>query len=122
MWQQTAKQIDDDVVEEMKHYSWPGNVRELKNVLERMIIMSGERITATDLPEEILATSDETNSPTHHATLREFRDHAERQYVINTLKRHQGNITQAAQELGVGRPYLHKRLGQLNIEKKDYFN
>ena len=49
------KPIDDEVFDELKRHDWPGNVRELQNVLERLMIMSGERITTLDLPEEILA-------------------------------------------------------------------
>ena len=51
------KPIDDEVLEELKRHDWPGNVRELQNLLERLMIMSGERITTFDLPEEFLALS-----------------------------------------------------------------
>ena len=46
------KPIDDDVLEALGERSWPGNVRELRNVVERMAILSGDRITLDDLPEE----------------------------------------------------------------------
>lgn len=115
------KIIDEDVFWELKKYSWPGNVRELQNVLERVIIMSGSRITIADLPEEILATSDNPPTQPHGSALKEFRDRAEREFIIGTLKRNNGNISQTALELGVGRTYLHKRLTLLGINKKDYF-
>ena len=52
------KAIDDDVLSELKRYPWPGNVRELQNVMERIVTMSGERITLLDIPEEIVAVGD----------------------------------------------------------------
>jgi DNA-binding NtrC family response regulator len=52
------KVIENEVVWELQRYAWPGNVRELQNVLERMLIMSGERVSIRDLPEELLAQDD----------------------------------------------------------------
>ena len=75
-------------------------MRELQNVLERMLIMSGERVSIGDLPEELLAQDDPAggNRP---SALKEFRDNAEREFVIAALKRHNGNVSQSAIELGV---------------------
>ncbi len=113
------KAIDAEVFEELRRYHWPGNVRELQNVLERLLIMCPDRITVMDLPEEIL----EANRPqagTTASSLRDFRDRAEREHIIATLRRHKGNVSQSALELGVGRTYLHKRLSVLQITKKDF--
>jgi two-component system nitrogen regulation response regulator NtrX len=113
------KSIDDEALDELRRYDWPGNVRELQNVLERLLIMSGERITVLDLPEEILAPARRGDSAPVSA-LKEFRDRAERDHIIATLRRLNGNVSQAALELGVGRTYLHKRLSVLQIGKKDF--
>jgi two-component system nitrogen regulation response regulator NtrX len=115
------KTIEDDVVNELKRYSWPGNVRELGNVMERMLIMSGERVTSGDLPEEILEAAGEAPGVRGASTLKQFRDKAERDFVLEILRRHAGNISQSALELGVRRTYLHRRLAQLGITKRDYF-
>jgi DNA-binding NtrC family response regulator len=114
------KPIDDEVFEELRRYHWPGNVRELQNVLERLLIMSGERITTLDLPEEILSVTARSGSSPGVPALKQFRDGAEREYIIATLRRHNGNVSQAALELGVGRTYLHKRLAVLQITKKEF--
>jgi DNA-binding NtrC family response regulator len=113
------KQIDEDVLWELKRYAWPGNVRELENVLERMLIMSGERITVMNLPDEIFTT--ESDLVTTGSALREYRDRTEREYILTVLRKHDGNVSQAAAELGVRRPYLHKRMGVLGIAKKDIY-
>jgi len=115
------KAIDDEVFSELQRYSWPGNVRELQNVIERIVTMSGERISVLDIPEEIVAIEDPGN---RHAGsgLREFRDRAERDFILSTLRRNLGNVSQSAIELGVGRSYLHRRLAVLGIAKKDWFS
>lgn len=115
------KAIDEEVFWELKKYSWPGNVRELQNMLERLIIMSGTRITIADLPEEIFSTNDHSSIQPRSSLLKDFRDRAEREFIISTIKKSKGNISQTALELGVGRTYLHKRLTLLSINKKDYF-
>jgi two-component system nitrogen regulation response regulator NtrX len=115
------KPIDDDVLLEMQRYSWPGNVRELQNVLERMLIMSGESVSVNDLPEELLDPEDGLES-SRGSALKEYRDHAERGFIIDALKKNSGNITQAAADLGVRRTYLHKRLAVLKIGKKEFFS
>lgn len=121
-----SKPLDDEALIELQQYSWPGNVRELSNVLERALIMSGERITVLDLPEELLDSESAGDraivSSAAAGTLKRQRDAAEREVIINTLRRHGGNISQGALELGVRRPYLHRRMATLGIGKKDYFS
>ncbi len=116
-----VKPIDDDVLSELQRYKWPGNVRELQNVMERIVTMSGDRVTVLDIPEEILSADDLTAERHAGSALREFRDKAERDFILSTLRRNLGNISQSAIELGVGRSYLHRRLAVLGIAKKDWF-
>jgi two-component system, NtrC family, nitrogen regulation response regulator NtrX len=114
-----VKPIDDDVLEEFSRHDWPGNVRELSNLLERLLIMSGDRITLLDVPEDLLAVP-EAGEQVGASPLKQYRDRAERDYIVATLRRLNGNVSQAALELGVGRTYLHKRLAVLGIGKKDF--
>jgi two-component system nitrogen regulation response regulator NtrX len=113
------KTLEEDVVWELQRYRWPGNVRELQNVLERMLIMSGEQVSVRDLPEELL--QDDPDARDKVSALKEFRDLAEREFVIEALRRNNGNVSQSATELGVRRTYLHRRMVVLKINKKDYF-
>ena len=113
------KTLEEDVVWELQRYRWPGNVRELQNVLERMLIMSGEQVSVRDLPEELL--QDDPDARDKVSALKEFRDLAEREFVIEALRRNHGNVSQSATELGVRRTYLHRRMVVLKINKKDYF-
>jgi two-component system nitrogen regulation response regulator NtrX len=113
------KPIDEEVLAALRRHQWPGNIRELQNIMERLVIMSGPRITLADLPAEIVGPTRPTSERTR-AGLREFRDRAEREFIISTLKKNGGNITQSALDLGVGRSYLHRRLAVLGVEKKHW--
>jgi two-component system nitrogen regulation response regulator NtrX len=111
------KSIDDSASRLLAQYSWPGNVRELRNVIERLIIMvPGEVITAQDLaflgggarPEPAAATA-ETQM------LHDARDAFERDYILKTLARQQGNISRTAEVLGIERSNLYRKMRSLGI-------
>lgn len=53
-YKQTPKEIDDDAMQALQEYNWTGNIRELRNVVERLIILSGKRITKKDIDNYIL--------------------------------------------------------------------
>jgi DNA-binding NtrC family response regulator len=120
------KPVDPEVYRRLSQYRWPGNVRELRNLCERLVIMSGERVAEADVPAEV--------GPRPHAApaggggpadlsrygevgLRELRDLVERDYILQKLEEHDWNITQAAQALGVERTNLHKKIKQHGLSR-----
>jgi two-component system nitrogen regulation response regulator NtrX len=120
------KPVDPEVYERLRQYRWPGNVRELRNVCERMVIMSGERITAADVPEAVGPRAASVPQPGAggadlsrygEVPLRELRDLVERDYILKKLEEHDWNITQAAQALGVERTNLHKKIKQHGLSR-----
>ncbi len=122
----TEKPIDEDVLEALTHRSWPGNVRELRNVVERMAILSGDRITMSDLPEAGRLGAASVDLPTLEGddggrpTLREYRERAEKHYILTTLEECGWNISKAAGELGVERTNLHKKMRSYGINRRDH--
>ncbi|MCP4675717.1 MAG: sigma-54-dependent Fis family transcriptional regulator [Deltaproteobacteria bacterium] len=118
-----VKAIDQEVIQCLAGYTWPGNVRELKNIAERLMIMSGDRITVTDLPEQIAGSKPAaamfTSFDGPRPTLREFRETAERQYIQDTLEENDWNISRTAQVLGIERTNLHKKLKALGLSRND---
>ena len=77
----------------------PGISASYRTFSSVMLIMSGERVSVRDLPEELL--QDEPTERGKISALREFRDQAERDLVSSTLKRNNGNVSQSALELKV---------------------
>ncbi|MDB4998409.1 MAG: Response regulator of zinc sigma-54-dependent two-component system [Myxococcaceae bacterium] len=137
------KPIDPEVIRALVARKWPGNVRELKNVVERMAILSGEHVTIADLPEDphespfeedngtdpatpdAVVEEDAHVDPTHkpaplpgeYMTLRDFREHSERKYIVDTLKLTGWNISRTAVVLGVERTNLHKKIRAYAIKR-----
>jgi len=100
-----------DALESIDAYGWPGNVRELENVIKRAVIMAdGNAITAEDVglaaPED---ASDTLN-------LRQVREHAERNAVLRVLGRVNGNLSKAADLLGVSRPTLYDLMHRFGLK------
>jgi len=93
-------------------YQWPGNIRELENRVKRAVIMAGgQKLTPVDL---------ELTSPYSKFVgqgLREAREALEKDLIQNTLSKNKGNITKAAEELGVSRPTLYELMEKLEIGK-----
>jgi two-component system nitrogen regulation response regulator NtrX len=125
------KPIDDEVLEALAERRWPGNVRELRNVVERMAILSGDRITLDDLPAEgVLSEVRRESAPPsdfpgmldeagERLTLREYRSRAEKDYIVQTLDEVGWNISRAATILGVERTNLHKKMRSYGIRREE---
>jgi len=125
------KPIDDEVLDALAERPWPGNVRELRNVVERMAILSGDRITLDDLPEEgVLSEVRRESSPPsdlpatldeagERLTLRDYRSRAEKDYILQTLDEVGWNISRAATILGVERTNLHKKMRSYGIRREE---
>src|SRR6058998_3433447 len=104
-----------DALRAIARYSWPGNVRELQNRAKRGVIMAGgSRVSAKDLELE----PDQGVVSSSASTLREAREHVEREMIEQALKRNSGKITSAAADLGISRPTLYELMGNLGISKE----
>jgi DNA-binding NtrC family response regulator len=138
------KRVDPAVFVRLAERPWPGNVRELRNVIERMVILSGPEITPDDVPPSGLArdggaavasAKPQSVAPGTNGTarglsvplpegetmpsLRDFRDRAEREYIRLTLQTCDWNISRAAALLGVERTNLHKKMRALGIHRSE---
>ena len=102
----------------MTGYAWKGNVRELKNIVERLMIMTDrDTIERTDLPEAVRERSGAALPDAAGVkTLREFRDLAERDFLLAKLEANGWNISQTAREIDTPRSNLYKKLEQYGIK------
>jgi len=119
------KQLSDAARDVLLKYRWPGNVRELKNLIERLVIMvPGERIERRHLPPAL--HHDHTRPPAARApgqapraagfaTLQEARAAYERDYILRKLEESQGNVSRAAEVLGLERSHLYRKMKSLGI-------
>lgn len=114
-----VKQIEPACLRLFEKYAWPGNVRELTNILERMIIMGGDKLRVDDIPRDITFTA---QTRAGQLSLKEYRANTEREFIIQRLKLFDGNISQVAQSLAIDRTNLHKKIKQYEINKEQSFN
>ena len=114
------KTIDQGAVSLLMQPVWPGNVRELKNVIERLVILSGgEVITPADV-EICLPAVKNVPGPGLQAgaSLKEMMSTAERQVIIAALSENEGHVARTASTLQVERSHLYKKMRALGIEYK----
>jgi two-component system NtrC family response regulator len=100
-----------DAVAAIESYAWPGNVRELENIMRRAVIMAdGPGIGAADIgiAPEMLETA--------QLNLRQVRDEAEKHAVLRALGRVNGNLSKAADLLGISRPTLYELIHRLGLK------
>ena len=111
------KHLSSDAQAAFKRYSWPGNVRELRNVIERLMIMvPGDVVTAGDLGFlEGPTMARPISTPADVRPLYEARDAWERDYILQALGAFDGNMSRAADVLGVERSNLYRKMRGLGI-------
>ncbi len=107
--------ITADAEDALVRYRWPGNVRELQYVLERVLVAGvSDRITAGDLPIEVLEQHDTFDGP--DPLPRPTLEEVERRYIQLILRHTKGNQTEAARILGISRKALWEKRKRYGIE------
>jgi two-component system nitrogen regulation response regulator NtrX len=103
-------------------YNWPGNIRELRNLIERVTILSlnEDKKDTNKILTEILSEnpnlSGEAMNNTMSYPLKEAREKFETSYLINQLKKNNGNVSKTADFIGMERSALHRKLKALGIK------
>jgi two-component system NtrC family response regulator len=101
--------LSDEALNAIEAHPWPGNVRELENAIKRAVIMADElSISADDLgltpPGDVPALN-----------LKQIRDEADKQAILKTLARCDGNVLKTAELLGISRPTLYDMMARLGL-------
>jgi DNA-binding NtrC family response regulator len=106
----------------LQQYPWPGNIRELQNVIERAVLLGrGPRVTLDDLPPHLVQAC--SPSPLMFAkangkqTLKEALEGPERQIILQVLKENDWNRNATADQLGVNRTTLYKKMRRLGLDQ-----
>ena len=132
-----SKRITQAALDALGRYRWRGNIRELRNTVERLIIMTGgDVIDLPDLPESVRSPSSagaggfagalaapksasaEGSGEAKAGTLREFKENAERMFLVGKLRENGWNISKTAEVIGTPRSNLYKKLEQYQISQE----
>jgi len=116
-----SREMTDDAIEALMHYSWPGNVRELRNVIERIVIMNPTttRFERKHLPPLVYRNGGRRTAGTEFSTLHQARDAYERDYILKKLDENHGNVSRTAEVLGLERSHLYRKMKTLGIAAKE---
>jgi two-component system, NtrC family, nitrogen regulation response regulator NtrX len=130
------KRLTQAGLDALSRYRWKGNIRELRNTVERLNIMtSGDVIDFADLPEGVRSpatwpggsavggpgspkSGSEADQSKAAGTLREFKESAERMFLVGKLRENGWNISKTAEVIGTPRSNLYKKLEQYQITQE----
>jgi two-component system nitrogen regulation response regulator NtrX len=112
------KEFTPEAIAALQNYAWLGNVRELKNTIERVVIMvEKQKITADDLPR-FSQTEDAPASSFRFPSFKDATDAYQREFILHKLAEFDGNVSRAADAMGVDRSHLYRRMRNLGISVK----
>jgi DNA-binding NtrC family response regulator len=119
------KKLDEGAMTQLVHYSWPGNVRELQNVIEQAAVLtSGDEIGESDLrlshdKATAPATTPDLELPFSDAKKRAV-EKFERGFLLQALRNSDGNISRAAESIGMVRQSLQQKIRELGLRSEDW--
>ncbi len=109
-------------LEALKTIAWSGNIRELRNVVERLAIMSDQKIN----DEDVMAYANVQRPGSGGNTLydkfdkfQEFKDYAEKNFILHKLKGNNWNIAKTAQEIDIQRSHLYNKIDKFGLKRED---
>jgi two-component system nitrogen regulation response regulator NtrX len=120
-------EMTEDALTALRQYHWPGNVRELRNLVERVLILNPkvQRIEKKHLPMLVyrgpkLTESGRVSTKTEEfSSLVEAREAYEREFILKKLDEVHGNVSRAAEGLGLERSHLYRKMKALGVNLKD---
>jgi DNA-binding NtrC family response regulator len=112
-YKKPVKSLDQSTIRLLQKYDWPGNIRELQHAIERAIIMTDNEALQ---PDDFFFLTSKGNVMEKHEMEDSFNlEDVERQTIQKAIKIHGGNISKAADELGLTRASLYRRLSKYDI-------
>jgi DNA-binding NtrC family response regulator len=109
-----VSRCSDDAWELLSGYSYPGNVRQLEHIIQRAVaIARGPALEPDDLPEEVVAPAVPATAP--EGSVAAARERADRETILATLARHEGEIGAAARDLQVSRTTMWRLMKKYGI-------
>jgi DNA-binding NtrC family response regulator len=110
-YKRPARQISAGAVNKLQKYHWPGNIRELRHVVERTVIMSESTVLQ---PGEFLFSA--SDDKTDKIVFEDYKlETVEKILIQKMLKKHSGNVSKAAKELGLTRTSLYRRMEKYDM-------
>ena len=114
------KELTPQALEALEAHHWPGNVRELRNLIERIVILHPQsRIDARHIPLQFSRKGPAERPGERYGSLQDVREAAEREYIQKKLEEANGNVSRAAELLGLERSNLYRKMRALGIAPRE---
>ena len=111
-------------IERLAQLDWPGNVRELRNTVERLLILASAREITADDVDRLVGRAIPSNgalpaSSSSAQTFEEFKERAERAYILAKLREHDWNVSETARAIDMPRSNLYKKIERYNLVREE---
>ncbi|MEX2526479.1 MAG: sigma-54 dependent transcriptional regulator [Gemmatimonadota bacterium] len=118
-----ARKLHPEAMKRLTHLNWPGNVRELRNTVERLVILaSGDEIGPQDVDALAGAPAGDPGLGVRFLSAdsyAEFRDQAERAFLLHKLRAHDWNVSETARVLDMPRSNLYKKIERHGLSREE---
>lgn len=121
------KKFSANALKALQNYQWTGNIRELRNMVERLIILSGKEITEEDVLLNSGANKKNMGLTTEQATgginfegfgsFQDFKDDMEKEYILYKLEKNGWNVTKTAEEMEIQRSHLYNKIEKYGLKR-----
>ena len=102
--------MHEQTLEKLRGYHWPGNIRELQHAIEKAVILCEGSVIR---PKDILVK--QTWQPQETTAIVQNLEEVERQAIETAIRQNQGNLTAAAEQLGISRQTLYNKLKRFKL-------
>jgi len=111
-YKRNSKSLSPAAFKKLERYQWPGNIRELKHAVERAVIMSDNRVLQ---PGDFFFSTPDDNCDEAWSLDSFNLDEVERKVILKAIRKHSGNISRAADDLGLTRTSLYRRIEKYGL-------
>lgn len=113
------KIVTQKAFEELKKINYTGNIRELRNIIERLVILSNDKITEKEVQQYAGSSRRETLHDIYErfSKLHDFKDYVEKQFIESKLKAHGWNIVKTSEEIDIQRSHLYNKIEKYNLKR-----
>jgi len=117
------RDFSDDALDRLARFDWQGNVRELRNTVERLLILArGEPVGGSEVARLVAGAVSDGGASADLlgvATFSEFKDRAERAFILAKLREHDWNVSETARVIEMPRSNLYKKIERYNLTREE---
>jgi DNA-binding NtrC family response regulator len=114
------KVLTPKALEELKTMNWGGNIRELRNVMERLVILSEQKITEEEV-KLFVTNTQAKDTPTdlfeNFDKFQDFKEHIEKLFIHHKLQKFNWNVSKTAEVLDIQRSHLYNKIEKFDLRR-----